>query len=363
MRPGRCVEWRLCLPALALAALSLVCGPERPPLPPEESVTVPGEGTVVVYVEAARRTAGPVLKLFEEQSGVKVSARYRETLGESFPSVLKAEAEAGRADVFWAATPLAAIELAREGLAVPFRPAGARPVPGQYRDPRYLWIGFAVNPRVIIYNNERLKREEAPTSTLDLVRPPWAGKGAVASIRQGSAAFHAAALFSLWGRERARAFFEELRASGSQIVEDDTAVRRLVATGEALWGVIDLDEAICAKRESDPIHIFFPDRLSLGAVVPPQVAVLLRGAPNPAQAKGLFAYLFSTEAAWQLGRNDCALITLLPGIPKPDWVPALGAFNVTQLDNQALFDAYRDQASYFQTWGRSSGTLARAPER
>src|SRR5437762_1563939 len=100
------------------------------------------------------------------------------------------------------------------GVAVPFRPAGARPVPGQYRDHDFRWIGFAVNPRVIIYNSTALKKEEAPTETTDLVKPPWAGKGAMPRIAAGPAAFHATALFMLWGPERARAFFESLRTNG-----------------------------------------------------------------------------------------------------------------------------------------------------
>ena len=85
-------------------------------------------------------------------------------------------------------------------------------------------------------------------------------------------------------------------------------------------------------------------------------AVLLRKAPNLDQAKGLFAYLFSTETAWQLGQFDCALMSLLPDIPRPDWIPALGAVNVTQVDNQAVYDAYRDNAGFFASWGSKSTT-------
>lgn len=340
------------LPA-ALAAL-LACGSQAPP-PPEEAVTVPDAGTVILYVEASKRTAGPVLRAFEKGSGIDVQAHYRETLGDEFIPTLKREIAAGRADLLWAVSTLLASELARDGLAVPFRPAVARHVPGQYRDSLFRWIGFAVNPRVIIYNNELLKREEAPTSIHDMTRSRWRGKGALARIRSGAAAFHAAALFSLWGPERARSFFEEVRTNGTRIAKDDAEVRRLVAAGEALWGFIDLDEAICAKREADPVHIFYPDRLSRGAVVPPHVAALLRHTPNPAQAKGLFGYLLSTDAARELVRNDCAVLTLLPDavlpeLGKPEWVPSLSTFNVTRLDNEAVFKAFLDNAPYFESW-------------
>jgi iron(III) transport system substrate-binding protein len=326
-----------------------------PGLPPAEVVTVPGEGTVVVYVEAARSTAGPVLRTFEEQTGITVTATYRESLGDRFLPVLKEEAAKGKVDLFWGATPLSALDLAGDGLAVPFRPAGAGPVPSQYRDRQFRFIGFAANPRVFIYNSDRLKQEDAPAETSDLVRAPWAGRGAMPRIASGAPAFHAAGLFVLWGPERVRSFFEALRSDGTRIVEDDRAVRRLVASGEAWWGMVGLDEAICAKREAEPINILFPDRMGMGTVVPPQVAVLLRGAPHPAQARGLFGYLFATEGAWLFGQNDCPLITFVPGVPKPDWIPALAAINVALLDPEAAARAYREHGEYLASWGAGGG--------
>ena len=352
-------------PAILLAAAAhFACGPGALNLPEEESVEMPRQGTVVVYVEAPRRIAGPVLKTFEEQTGIEVNATYRENLGDQFLSTLKSQAERGAVDVFWGETPLSAYDIVDAGLAAPFRPAGARPVPGQYRDREFRWIGFAVNPRVIVYNTNRMKREEAPTETTDLTRAPWAGRGAMPRIATGPPAFHAAALFTLWGPEKGRAFFEALRADGgTRIVEDDREVRRLVSEGGAAWGLIGLDQAICAKREAEPVNVLFPDRLGSGAIVPPHVAILLRGAPHAAQAKGLFSYLFRTESAWVLGQNDCALVTLLPNVPRPDWVPALGGLNVAQVDPEAAWKVYRANAPYFSSWGAEQGPTAAPPIR
>ena len=343
---------------LALAVTLVVaaggCAAPGPPLPPEETVETPHEGKVIVYVEAPRRRAGPILTSFTKQTGIEVEAVYAENIGESFLGELKSEAIAGRVDLLWATSTLWPIDLQRAGLTTVFRPVQARPVPGQYLDREFHWIGFAVNPRVIIFNTTLVERARAPRSILDLTRAPWGGRGAMARIPDGTPAFHAAALFSLWGTERGREFFEEIRSNKNVIAEDDAAVLSLVASGAALWGIVDLDAAICAKRYAEPIHIFFPDRLSLGAVVAPEVAVLVRGAPNPAQARGLFAFLFSTETAWQLGQDDCALLTLMPNIPRPEWVPVLGGVNVTQVDNQMVYDAYRDNYDFFSTWGAES---------
>lgn len=345
------------LPAAVAALAVLACGSSAR-LPPEETVQVPGEGTVVVYVEAPRRLAAPVLNTFGEQTGISVEAHYREEEGDRFLDTLRREAEAGRVDVVWTASPLLATALARGGLAVPFRPAGARPVPSQYRDRGFRWIGFAANPRVIIFNQDLVSRDSAPQSLDDLAEGPWAGKAVLSRIAEGPAAFQAAALFARRGDETARPFFDRVAAAGNRLVATDTEVRRLVAAGEAAWGIIDLDLAICAKRQAEPVHIFFPDRMGIGAVVVPHAAVLARGAPHRDQARGLFAYLFATETAWLVGQNDCALISLLPiaamGISKPEWVPLLGAINVMSIDSDQAYDAYVRNAPYFGSWGGGS---------
>ena len=107
--------------------------------------------------------------------------------------------------------------------------------------------------------------------------------------------------------------------------------------------------------------ILFPDRLGSGTVVPPHVALLLRGAPSPAQAKGLFGYLFATDSAWLLGQNDCALISLLQDIPRPEWVPALGSLNVTRIDPEAAWRIFRSNTDYFSAWGAEQAPAA-APQ-
>jgi len=356
---------RLVTASALVAGLLTGCNAPEPGVPPEESVTVPAEGKVIVYVEAPRYIAGPVLRLFQDETNVQVEAHYRAEISEDFLIVVKREAAAGRADLVWGVSPLTALDLAAEGLVQPFRPAGARPVLPQYRDRQYRWVGFAVTPRVIIYNSDLVKKNEAPGSVEDLDTGPWRGQAALAAIGRDGPAFQAAALFALWGEERAGAFFERIASNGNRVVTDDAAVRALVRSGEARWGFVGLDQAICAKRAAETVNIVFPDRMGAGAVVVPHTMTLLAKAPDPAQAKGLFAYMFTSEAAFQVGQNDCALITLLPDIPKPDWVPTLGVFNITPVDNQATFDIYRRHRAAFESWGTppAGARVAGAPER
>jgi iron(III) transport system substrate-binding protein len=340
-------------PALLLPLLLGGCD-SGPPIPHEEAVKVPGEGKVVVFVDAPRYLAGPILKMFTSQSGVTVEATYREEV-EDFDVRLRKAIATNAADVLWASSPLPAIALERAGNLVPFRPAGSNPIPGMYHERAYRWIGFAGNPRVIVTHDTGTVPERPPAATEDLTEGPWAGKAALARPTGGTAAYHVAALLARLGDRRGREFFEKVRAQGNRLVADDAEVRRMVGAGEADWGLLDLDRAICAKRLNEPVNITFPDRLGMGAVVVPEVVALLKGTPNPAQARGLIGYAFATETAWAVSQADCALVTFLPvgtlGIPKPDWVPTLGSLNVMTLDNEAVFDAWAANREWLESWG------------
>jgi iron(III) transport system substrate-binding protein len=282
--------------------------------------------------------------MIADRTGMKVLATYREEAPERFLDHLREEMAAGRADVFLGNGSLTAVGLARAGLATPFRPARARPVPPQYHDPVFRWIGYACNPRVIVFDTDRIDRREAPDSLENLITGPWAGQAAMARPSSGPSAFQAAALISLIGEERGLDFYRRVAAAGNRLVESDGEVRRLVTSGEVSWGVLNLDQGVLARREAAPINVRVPDGMGYGAVVVPHVAMLLRGAPHPGQARGLIDRLFGGNVTRMLGESDSALLSLLPitamGIKKPDWLPLLGALNVMPVDNEAAFDAW-----------------------
>jgi hypothetical protein len=41
------------------------------------------------------------------------------------------------------------------------------------------------------------------------------------------------------------------------------------------------------------------------------------------------------------------------GIPKPDWVPVLGAVNILSVDNEAVYDAWSRNQAYLSAWGQT----------
>jgi iron(III) transport system substrate-binding protein len=61
--------------------------------------------------------------------------------------------------------------------------------------------------RVLLYNTEKVKPSEVPTSILDLEKPAWKGRFAFANPHFGTMSLHAAALFVALGDAKANELF------------------------------------------------------------------------------------------------------------------------------------------------------------
>jgi iron(III) transport system substrate-binding protein len=58
------------------------------------------------------------------------------------------------------------------------------------------WTGFSARIRVIAYNTNLVKAEDAPRSVFELADLKWRGQVAMADPRFGSTSFHVAALYA-----------------------------------------------------------------------------------------------------------------------------------------------------------------------
>jgi iron(III) transport system substrate-binding protein len=167
-----------CLLALIMATLTMACQRSSP--------------EVVVYTSEDQVFSEPILKEFEKSSGIKVRAVYdtEETKSTGVALRIVAERDHPQADVFWANEPLRPVMLRQQTLLAPYRSPNADDIPARYRDPQGYWTRFAARARVIIYNTNLVKPEEAPASVMDLVNPRWKGKAGLANPLFGTAMTH-----------------------------------------------------------------------------------------------------------------------------------------------------------------------------
>src|SRR5215217_3355390 len=217
--------------ALFAVLVSAACTQQPSPTGSNGANTTARE--VTVYVSTDRVFSEPILRAYEQQSGVRVNAVYdtEETKSTGLANKLLAEKNRPQADVFWSNEPVRTLVLKRNGVLAPYKSPSAEGIPATFKDPESYWTGFSARSRVIVYNTNLVKPDEAPKSIFDLTDPKWKQQIAIADPRFGSTSFHVAALYALMGDERADEFFRKLKSNGVKIVPGNSVVRDMGARG------------------------------------------------------------------------------------------------------------------------------------
>lgn len=305
---------------------------------------------VVVYTSVDQVFSEPVFRAFERASGVRVRAVHdtEETKSTGVLNRLIAEADNPQADVFWSGDPVRPFLLVDRGLVEPYASPAAAAIPAQFKADDATWTGFAARARVLLVNRQRLGERRAPTSVADLVDPQWRGEAAIANPMFGTTTIHVAAWFNRWGEGKAKTFLTALKDNEIRIASSNGEVKRLVAAGEVVFGLTDTDDAFNAVDSGAPVDIVFPDQDGDGTLVMPTVTILLRGGPNPEQARLLIDYLLSAEVEGLLAQS-AAHMPLRADAPHPEHVRIASELRALPVD-------YRDVAvevEQIQPWLRS----------
>ena len=292
------------------------------------------ERAVTIYVSTDRVFSEPVLREYEKQSGVKVSAVYdtEETKSTGLANRLLAEKARPQADVFWSNEPIRTLVLKSRDVLAPYRSPSAKGIPESLIDPEGYWTGFSARMRVIAYNTKTVTPNAAPQSIFDLADPKWKGQVAMADPRFGSTSFHVAALYALAGDEKMDDFFRRLKANGVRIVDGNSVVRDLVTRGEVKVGLTDTDDVNVALEDGQPIAMVLPDRNGLGVPVMPNMVSLIANAPHPDDARRIIDYLLSPDVERQLAQSEAVQVPLHAGVAGPKNIPAIDTFKPMTLD-------------------------------
>lgn len=322
--------------AIAAALLAVSCGPRQP--------------EVVVYTALDELYSQPILDRFESETGIRVRALYDTEASKTtgLVSRLIAERDRPRADVFWNNEVAQTILLKNEGILEPRELPNAARIPDSFKDPEHYWTGFAARARVIIYNTNLT--DDPPTSINDFIDPKWGGKLAIAKPLFGTTATHAAALFSVWGDEKAEAFFKALRANKVAVLAGNATVRDRVAAGEFVAGLTDTDDANGAVEDGKPVAWHFPDQGegAIGTLVIPNTVALIHGAPNLEEGHRLADFLVSGSVEERLAQARSIQIPLNPNVDATGDAPKLEDILAMTVDWDAVAEALPRAARFMK---------------
>ena len=305
---------------------------------------------VVVYVSEDQVFSEPILRDFENNTGIRVKAVYdtEETKSTGVMNRLIAEKSNPQADVYWANEPVRAIVLKQKGISEKYFSPNAKGIPDGMKDPQGFWTGFSARARVLVVSPE----EEIPSSVFAYTDKRWRNKGVVANPLFGTTTSWFAALFTVWGDDKARDFMKSMKENGTKISTSNGESTMLVANKEFLFSLVDSDDATNAMRNGKPVWQIVPDQEEggLGCLVLPNVTVLIKGGPNPENGRRLIDYLLSPETELELAFADCAQIPLHEGVESPDDVIKIEELKVMKVDFEAISKKLLDIQPYLKEW-------------
>ena len=306
--------------AAAIVTAAFFCGGGCAPETGDDSAAA-GGGEVVVYTALDRGFSEPILKEFEEETGIKVRPKYdtEHTKTVGLVNSIRNEKSRPRCDVFWNNEIVNTIRLKREDCLAPYKPAAAEPYPQHFKDDDGYWHGFAGRARVLLVNTDIVADDEMPDSIYDLLDPKWKGRIAIAKPLFGTTATHVACLFEHLGPEKAKKFLLDLKANDVQVEAGNKGVATGVSSGKLAFGLTDTDDAIIEVESGKPVKIVHPDGgpEQMGDLFIPNTLAVIKDCPNRKNAEKLVEYLLSPEVEARLARAESAQIPLNPNVNEP----------------------------------------------
>ncbi len=290
------------------------------------SVCTPSSEEVVVYCTVDQVFSEPILRDFEEETGIKVRAVFdtEETKSTGVMNRLIAEKENSQCDLFWSGDPLRNVVLQSKGITTPYQSAQTDLIPGHFKEKAHHWTGFSARARVLIYNKTLISPDSLPESVLELTLPQYKGQFGIANPLFGTTTFHIAALFAVLGNTTAEQWMDDLKKNQVVIATSNGDVKKRVMNGALAFGLTDTDDAFEAKKESDDVETIFLDQQpgGMGTLIMPNALSMIRDSPNGENGKKLMDYLLSRQTEAKLAIS-CAQMPLIAGTEVPEVVPSL----------------------------------------
>jgi iron(III) transport system substrate-binding protein len=260
--------------------------------------------TLTLYSAQHEQTVDLLTKAFTKETGVDVKVRNGEA--PELASELVKEGASSPADVFFTENSPELELLSEKGLLAKVTPATLASVPAADSGPNGDWVGVLARENMLAYNTGMVKEEGLPSSLLDLAKPEWKGKVAIAPTDADFLPL-VGAVVALKGHAAALEWLKGLRENAA-IFDDDEGVVAAVERGASATGIINnyywarLRMETGADKTKSAIHHFAGG--DIGGLVNISGAAVLKASRNQAPAQKFLAFLVSKPAQEMVSRLD-----------------------------------------------------------
>jgi iron(III) transport system substrate-binding protein len=322
--------------ATTLAAATAQPDPEIEvsPTVPEGASFTPVEGSLVIYSGRSETLVGPLVEMFEKDTGIEAQVRYGDTA--ELAAQLLEEGDNSPADVFFAqdAGALGALN----DRFITLEDEILDKVEPRFRSDNSTWVGISGRARVLVYNTDALKESDLPASILELTDPKWKGRLGWAPTNASLQAF-VTALRLTKGEDVAKQWLEGMVANEPKSYDKNGAIVQAVANGEIDAGLVNHYYLFALKKDKGDVkaaNYYFPNG-DLGSLVNVAGVGTLKTGKNQAAAEAFIEYLLSDKAQ-QYFTDETFEYPLVSGIKTNPAIKPLAEINSPALDLSDLKD-------------------------
>jgi len=314
----------LCAVALfvALAVVTSGCGSSSSASSSSGAGAPSGAGTLTLYSAQHEQMTNALAKAFEKQSGASVRVRFGED--EGLANQIVQEGSASPADVLLTENTPPLELLAGKGLLAKVNASTLAQIPARYDSSSGDWVGVAARETALIYNPKLISASELPASILDLAKPAWKGKLAIAPSEPDFVPI-VSAIDKLDGRAATTRWLEGFSANAKRY-DDNEGIVAAVEAGQVAAGVINhyywyeqRAEVGAAKIHS---KLYYFGHKDPGALVNISGAGALKSSGEQALAQRFLAFLVSKKGQTAMTHSGDWEYPLAAGVaPPPGLVP------------------------------------------
>ena len=260
--------------------------------------------SLTLYSAQHEQTVDLLTKAFTKETGIDVKVRSGEA--PELASQLVKEGAASPADVFFTENSPELEWLSEKGLLAKVAPATLASVPAHDSSPADDWVGVLARENVLVFNPDMVKEASLPASLLDLAKPEWKGKVAIAPTDADFLPL-IGAVVAMKGRPAALAWLKGLRDNAT-IFDDDEGVVAAVDRGAVATGIINnyywarLRTEKGADKTQSAIHHFADG--DVGGLLNVSGAAILKSSRNQAAAQKFLAFLVGKTAQEMISKLD-----------------------------------------------------------
>ncbi|MFZ7236029.1 Fe(3+) ABC transporter substrate-binding protein [Avibacterium gallinarum] len=243
----------------------------------------------------------PILKQFEQETGVKVNFIFAD---KGLVERVKREGELSPADVLLTVDISRVMEIVNAGLAQPIQSKVLDSnIPAQFRDSQGKWFALTSRARVVYSSKDRVGKLPASFTYYDLAKPELKGKVCVRSGKHSYNVSLIASMIAHDGVEKAKDFLTGLKANLAQKPQggDRDQVKAIkegvcdYSLGNSYYyGKMLEDEK--QKSWAEAAYINYPNQETVGTHMNISGVVVAKYAPNKDNAVKLVEFLSGDKA-------------------------------------------------------------------